>query len=171
MTRITNLASGNNELDQVWGTRGEFYSVFLDDYHKSISRIDPVLMELCRLRVAEMVESAFDLSLRYVPARESGLSDLKIKSLPEYPTSDLFTPKERAALEFTEQWMLAFSTISDDDVSRLQTFLEPEECMYFCKALSVIDQFARVNSALRIEPPQQVPSKMPQFTLREVVAA
>jgi alkylhydroperoxidase family enzyme len=171
MARLKKLAPGSNELDQVWGTRDEFYSVFLGDYHKSIERVDPVVIELCRLRVAQMVESAFDLGLRYSPARESGLSDRKIDALAEYPTSELFTSKERAALEFTEQWMLAFNTISDEDVARMQEFFSPEEFMYFCKALSVIDQFARANSAFRIQPALQTPSAMPKFIVRAAINA
>jgi alkylhydroperoxidase family enzyme len=171
MTRIKQLASGATELDQVWGRREKFYAVFMEDYNKSIRRIDPILIELCRLRVAQMVESEFDLGIRYVPALDAGLEEDKIRALSDYPTSPRFTKKERAALEFAEQWVIAFSSIADEDVSRLQEFFTPEECMYFCKALSVIDQFARANSLLRIGSIGKVPSTMPQFVTAVAKAA
>jgi alkylhydroperoxidase family enzyme len=166
MTRVTQLASGPTELDRVWGLRPEYFALFMQDYGKSVGRIDPVLLELCRLRVAQMVESEFDQALRYRPAREAGLSEQKIAALADYPTSDVYTARERIILEFTEQWVIQSSSITDDDVARLQTVMSAEELMYFCKALSLIDQFARANSAFRLAPPAVAPSAMPEFALR-----
>jgi alkylhydroperoxidase family enzyme len=165
MTRVGELADGPTELDQVWGLRPEYFALFMRDYRKSIARIDPTVLELCRLRVAQMVESAFDLALRYRPAAEAGLGQAKIAALSDYPTSPLFSDRERVILEFTEQWVIQSSSITDDDVARVQTVMSPEEFMYFCKALSLIDQFARANSAFRIAPPPVVPAVMPDFAL------
>jgi alkylhydroperoxidase family enzyme len=113
-----------------------------------------------------MVESEFDQALRYRPARDAGLDERKIGALADYPTSDLYTTRERIILEFTEQWVIQSSSITDDDVARLQTVMSAEEFMYFCKALSLIDQFARANSAFRLAPPAEAPSAMPEFALR-----
>lgn len=165
MTRVVELAPGETELDQVWGLRPEYFALFLQDYRKSIGRIDAATMELCRLRVAQMVESEFDLALRYRPAASAGLSGAKIAALSDYPTSPLFSERERIVLEFTEQWVIQSSSITDDDVTRLQTVMSPEEFMYFCKALSLIDQFARANSAFRLAPPRVVPAALSDFAL------
>ena len=152
MTRVTNLAPGPTELDQVWGLRDDYYKLFMEDYNKSIGRGDPVLIELCRLRIAQLVESRFDLALRYSPAVRAGLTDDKTAALPRYPTSEEFTERERICLEFTEQFVIQSSAISDEDVARVMTVLTPEEFIYLCKALSVMDQFARASSAFRLEP-------------------
>ena len=165
MTRVTELVEGPTELDRVWGLRPEYFALFMQDYGKSVARIDPVILELCRLRVAQMVESEFDQALRYRPAREAGLDEAKIAALVDYPTSALYSERERILLEFTEQWVIQSSSIDDDDVARLQTVMTPEEFMYFCKALSLIDQFARANSAFRLAPPPVVPAAMPDFIL------
>jgi alkylhydroperoxidase family enzyme len=165
MTRVKDLAQGPTELDAVWGLRPEYFALFMQDYGKSIGRVDPVVLELCRLRVAQMVESGFDQALRYRPAAEAGLAEAKIAALSDYPTSPLFSERERIILEFTEQWVIQSSSITDDDVARLQTVMRPEDFMYFCKALSLIDQFARANSAFRLAPPPAVPAAMPDFAL------
>ncbi len=165
MTRVINLAPGPTELDQVWGLRDGYYKLFMEDYNKSISRGDPVLVELCRLRIAQLVESRFDLALRYSPAVRAGLSDDKIAALPRYPTSEVFTERERICLEFTEQFVISSSAISDEDVARVMTVLTPEEFIHLCKALSVMDQFARASSAFRLAPPPVVPPTMPDFLL------
>jgi alkylhydroperoxidase family enzyme len=170
MTRVKNLVDGPTELDQVWGLRGDYYRLFMADYRKSLSNLDPLIVELCRVRLAQMVESAFDVSLRYSPAVQAGLSEEKVAALSDYPTSALFTDRERIALEFTEQWVIQSSSITDEDVERLLTVLTPEEFIYFCKALSVMDQFARANAIFAIEPTDAIPQTMPDFALVQTAA-
>jgi alkylhydroperoxidase family enzyme len=164
MSRVQNGVAGPTDLDRVWGTRPEFYALFMEDYGRSIGRVHPVLAELCRLRIGQLVESDFDLGVRYAPATAAGLTEEKIAAIADYPTSPLFDPRERACLEFTEQWVVRSSGIGDADVARLQEHLTPEEFIYFCKALSVLDQLARTNSAFRLDPPRTAPPTMPQFT-------
>lgn len=171
MTRVMSLAEGPTELDQVWGLRKAYYEIFMTDYAKSLARLDPILVELCRLRIAQMVESEFDLGLRYKAAVDAGLTPAKVAAITDYPTSELFTERERVILEFTEQWVIQSSSITDDDTDRVQTVITPAEFMYLCKALSVMDQFARSNSAFRLLPSNVVPRTMPDFVLRESLAA
>jgi alkylhydroperoxidase family enzyme len=166
MTRVSSLAEGPTELERVWGKRPEYFDIFMRDYNDSIGRVDPVLLELCRIRIAQLVESAFDLSLRYAPAGAAGLTEDKIAALVNYPESSLFSDQERAALEFTEQFVIQSSSISDEDVARVQAQLTPEEFIYLTKALGVMDQFARANSAFRIAPAETVPPTMTAFVVR-----
>ena len=165
MTRITNLAAGETELDQVWGLRADYYRLFIDDYVRSLRRLDPALVELCRIRVAQLVESEFDQALRYRPAVEAGLTETKLAEVTDYPTSPLFTERERAVLEFTEQFVIQSSSISDDDCARLQQHITAEEFIHLTKALSVMDQFARANSAFQIAASAAVPTTLPDFTV------
>jgi alkylhydroperoxidase family enzyme len=165
MSRVSSVVDGPTVLDQVWGKRPEYYDVFMSDYTASMLRADPVLAELCRVRIAQLVESDFDLSLRFEPARAAGLDEAKISALTQYPESELFSERERAALEFAEQFAIASSSITDDDVLRLQAHLTPEEFVYLTKALGVIDQFARSNSAFRLGVADAVPPTMPGFVL------
>ena len=46
-----------------------------------------------------------------------------------------------------------------------------DEFIYFCKALSVMDQFARANAIFAIEPTDSVPRTMPDFALVATAAA
>jgi alkylhydroperoxidase family enzyme len=165
MTRVENLEPGPTELEQVWNKRPQYFTLFMQDYEKSLRRADPVLAELSRLRIADMVESKFDLALRYVPAQRQGLTEDKVQAIREYPTSPLFSEAERVVLEFVEQWVIQSSAITDADTDRMQTVMTPEAFMFLCKALSVCDQFARANSAFRIDAPTSVPDQLPSFAL------
>ena len=170
MSRISNVVDGPTDLDRTWGKRSAYYELFMSDYNDSLDRADAVLVELCRIRIAQLVESAFDSSLRYQPAQDAGLDEEKIAALAEYPQSALFTERERAVLEYAEQFVIQSSSISDDDVARVQAHLTPEEFVFITKALGVMDQFARTNSAFRIEPSETVPPTLPAFVPAPAVA-
>lgn len=165
MTRVLDLAQGGTELEQVWNRRSDYFEIFLRDYEKSLRGADAVLAELTRLRIADMLESAFDLGLRYVPASEKGLTEDKIAAMRDYPTSPLYSEAERVVLDFVEQWVIQSSAISDADTDRMQSVMTSEQFMYLCKAMSVCDQFARANSAFRLSAPTSVPPQLPSFTL------
>jgi alkylhydroperoxidase family enzyme len=163
MSYVENPAPGPTEMDQVYGLRPRFYAVFMEDYHRSIERIDPVLLELCRLRMATLIESKLDLSLRYQPAIAAGLTEAKLAELPRYSSSAVFTDRERRCLEFAEQFVIQSSSINDDDAARLQSVLDAETFIYFVKALSVMDQLQRGCAAFRIEPSRTAPTRMKNF--------
>src|SRR5437764_942241 len=158
MTYVQQMATGATELDRVYGLRPQYYALFMQDYNQSIGRIDPVLLELCRLRMATLLGCKLDLSLRYKPALEAGLTEAKLHELPNYARSPLYTERERRCLEFAEQFVIQSSSIEDADVARVQTVLEPETFIYFVKAVSVMDQLQRGCAAFDIQPSSTVPA-------------
>jgi alkylhydroperoxidase family enzyme len=170
MSRVQATAAGATELDRVWGLRSAYYAIFMSDYRASLDRSDPVLVELVRLRIAQLVESEFDQSLRYQPAIDAGLTEAKVRQLTDYPTSSLFDDRERAALEYAEQFAIQSSAISDEDCVRLQQQLSVQEFIFLTKALGVIDQFARANSAFKISPAREVPATLPSFVTAPLAA-
>jgi alkylhydroperoxidase family enzyme len=169
VTHVKHLAVGPTELDRVWGLRARFYELFMEDYNRSIERGDPVIVELCRLRMAMLNGSALDLALRYEPAIAAGLTEDKLHVLSQYDKSPLFSARERRCLEFAEQFAIQSSQIGDEDVARLQAVLDPEAFIYFVKALSVMDQLQRSCAAFAIEPTGAVPQSMPRFRLAPAV--
>jgi alkylhydroperoxidase family enzyme len=163
MTQVQQLAPGPTELDRVYGLRPRYYELFMEDYNRSIARVDPVLVELCRLRMAKLLGSRLDLSLRYRPALEAGLTESKLRELSDYTRSPAYSERERRCLEFAEQFVIQSSNIGDQEVARVQEVLEPEVFIYFVKALSVMDQLQRGCVAFDVQPSATVPSKLPMF--------
>jgi alkylhydroperoxidase family enzyme len=170
LAQVKHLAAGPTELDQAWGVRPGFYSVFMTDYQASVARVNPVLIELCRLRMAQLVDSDFDRSLRYAPAATAGLTEAKIAALGDYGTSPLFTELERTCLAFAELFVIQSSSISDEDVARVQEVLGSEQFIYFVKGLSVIDQLQRSVVAFDVRPGKLVPPTMSEFRLSHAAA-
>jgi alkylhydroperoxidase family enzyme len=165
MTHIRQLAAGKTELDKVWGLRPAYYALFMQDFNRSIARIDPELIEQCRLRMANLMSCDFHRGLRYRPALAQGLTEDKIAAIPNYPESPLFSERERICIEFAEKFVIQSISIDDDDVKRVLTVLSPEELIYFVKALSVVDQFQRACVAFGIRLDGAVPESLSDFQL------
>lgn len=167
MSRVKHKAQGETDLDQVWGLRPDFYREFMADHSRSIARVDPVIVELCRLRLAQMFQCSFSSALRYWPAAKAGLNEAKIADLPRYYNSPLFTPQERVCIEFAEMFALGAANIGDDDVKKLESAIGAEPMIYLLKALSVMDQLQRTMVAFQLAPPRASPSSMPEFVLAD----
>ena len=67
---------------------------------------DPTLLELVRLRAAQLIGNPAALRVRCPYADADGVSESKILALPDYPSSPLFAPAERDTLAFTEQFLI-----------------------------------------------------------------
>ena len=65
---------------------------------------DPTLLELVRLRAAQLIGNPAALRVRCPDA--DGASESKTLALPAYPSSPLFSPAERDTLAFTEQFLI-----------------------------------------------------------------
>jgi AhpD family alkylhydroperoxidase len=67
---------------------------------------DPALLELVRLRAAQLIGNPAALRVRCPYADADSASEAKILALPDYPGSPLFSPAERDTLAFTEQFLI-----------------------------------------------------------------
>jgi alkylhydroperoxidase family enzyme len=111
---------------------------------------DPLLLELCRLRLAQLL----GLDPRTCPhapaAVAAGLDDAWIAELPRWPTASRFGARERAALAFAEQWFLDPSGMTDDDCAALRTALGEPGCAAFTMGLALSEAMLRVELALGV---------------------
>jgi AhpD family alkylhydroperoxidase len=67
---------------------------------------DPGLLELVRLRAAQLIGNPAALRVRYPDADAAAVPEPKILALPHYPGSPLFSAAEREVLAFTEQFLI-----------------------------------------------------------------
>lgn len=171
MTRLKIRADGETEFDQVFGLRPRYVELLTDTYRAVVEMVDPVLFELARLRLAEMLDCSFDLSLRYVPAQEAGLTEEKIAALPTYSDSPLYGEQERAWLDFVEMYVMQVSAISDEECDFVMRFIEPEEFALLTRALWAADTLQRACVVFGVAPTEKVPSQLPNFTLSPAFAA
>jgi alkylhydroperoxidase family enzyme len=151
-------AAGDTPLDRVFGLRPDlyepfraFYAVFWTD-----RLLDPVVLELCRLRVAQLLRCESEQQVRYEPALDAGLTEGQIARLPDWSRDPSFTDAQRAALAFAEQFVLDPHGIDDDCRDAVIDHLELPGLVALCEALALFDGFCRFRTILGVEAPGAV---------------
>ena len=115
--------------------------------------VDPVLLELCRLRMAKLMGAAVAQAERSPAAVTAGLTDHHVEMLPRWPDDPAFTDAHRAALAFTEQWVIDHHGITDAQVAALHHALGAEGVVVLTTALGVWDNQHRLDLALGVVEP------------------
>jgi alkylhydroperoxidase family enzyme len=111
---------------------------------------DPLLLELCRLRMAQLLgREPHDLA-RHAEAVTAGLTDAHVDALSRWPEAGVFSERQRAALAFAEQWLLDPHAVSDDDCARVRDHLTDAECAAFTMGLAVVEAVLRLEAVLGV---------------------
>jgi alkylhydroperoxidase family enzyme len=103
--------------------------------------VDPDLLDLCRMRIAMLLGDD--------EASAPGLDAEIVDALPAWPSSPLFSAKERAGLAFTEQFVIDVASMTEPEVETLKAELGPDGLANFVNALLVIEQRERLRLAWR----------------------
>lgn len=92
-------------------------------YEKAVARttLDRRLHELVRYRVAQLNQCAVCLRFRW----DSGVDEDVHAQVEDWQNSDEFSPVERAALSFTEQFCRDSAAIPDSLITELEELLSP----------------------------------------------
>ena len=109
---------------------------------------DPVLMELVRLRVAQLLGVEGALEYRTPAALAAGLDETLVAELPQWPSSPAFDERTRAAIAWSEQWIVDVHGITDADAARLQELFAPDELAALTMAVAVFEMTIRARGAL-----------------------
>jgi len=145
-------APPGDDFERVFGLRENLFEAWRDFTRLFWTRrlVDPCLLELCRLRVAQLLGAAHELSLRTPEARAAGLREERIAALGAWWTSDAFSPTERACLRFAEQFVLDAKGITDADAAAVVSALGESGLVAFVEALAIFDGFSRFGASLAI---------------------
>jgi len=104
---------------------------------------DPALLELCKCLVMTMLDS------NKVQVDGPNVEPQKLAALGNWTAADVFSPLERAALGFTEQFVLSVSAVSDEQVEALREHLDDESVYAFAAALYLVEMTERLNLVSR----------------------
>lgn len=107
--------------------------------------VDPVALELCRLRIAMLLGSAAELEARTPVALSAGLDEQTVAVLSSWPTSPRFGTRERACLAFTEQFVIDVAGMDDATVTAVRDHLGDHGLVDFVSALLVVEQRQRLR--------------------------
>lgn len=121
----------------------------LEDYVKG-SGLEHSLYELVKIRASQINGCAFCLHMHTRDARAAGETDERIDLLPAWRESPLYSPRERAALAWTEALTLIADTRAPDaDYEELTRHFSEEEQVNLTLLIGVINVWNRLAVGFR----------------------
>lgn len=121
------------------------------------SGMDKSLTELLKLRASQLNGCAFCLQFHLNLARKLGLAADKIDLLAAWRDTTLFSPRERAALAWTEALTrMASAHIPDALHAELAAQFSASEIAFLTTTVAAINAWNRIAGALQFAPPPAV---------------
>ena len=114
------------------------------------------LLELCRLRVAQIHRCQPELKRRRSEARAAGLEEGKIDALSQWHRDERFSEAERACLSVAECFTMDPHSISDDMAARAVAELGDAGFVALLEALALFDGFSRFQVLLEAASDEEV---------------
>jgi 4-carboxymuconolactone decarboxylase len=111
--------------------------------------VDERLKNLIELKGAAMIGCEYCVDLGSQICRRSGLSDDELLSLPRYRQSELFTEREKLALDYTVAVMSTPVQVSDELFARMLEHFSDEQLVEITALLTVVN-LDRFNAAFGV---------------------
>jgi alkylhydroperoxidase family enzyme len=111
--------------------------------------VEERLKYLVELKGAQMIGCEFCVDLGSQICRNSGLSDEELRALPRYRTSELFSEREKLALDYTVGVMRTPVDVPDELFARVQEHFTDEQLVEITALLTVVN-LDRFNAAFGI---------------------
>jgi alkylhydroperoxidase family enzyme len=111
--------------------------------------VDERLKYMIELKGAQMIGCEFCVDLGSQICRNSGFSDEELLALPRYRRSDLFTEREKLALDYTVAVMRTPVEVTDELFARMKEHFTDEQLVEITALLTVVN-VDRFNAAFGV---------------------
>ncbi len=111
--------------------------------------VDERLKNLVELKGAQMIGCEFCLDLGSQICRNSGFSDDELLDLPRYRDSELFTEREKRALDYTVAVMRTPVEVTDELFAQVKEHFTDEQLVEITALLTVVN-LDRFNAAFGV---------------------
>ena len=111
--------------------------------------VDERIKYLVELKGAQMIGCEYCVDLSSQICRNSGFSDDELLALPRYRQSDLFTEREKLALDYTVGVMRTPVEVGDELFARMKEHFSDEQLVEITALLTVVN-LDRFNAAFGI---------------------
>ncbi len=138
----------------VYALDPELFGMFLDRHKWQWSKdrkLDPVLRELAIARAGWARGSRFVFSQHCKVARREGCAEEKIKAIPSWATSDVYTPLERAVLAYSDDLVLGEGRSSEHCFEALRRGLDDVQIFELTFMVLTYEMSSKLCKALRLE--------------------
>ena len=136
---------------EVWAHRPKMLSG-MGKFQQAVRKgtaVDERLKNLVELKGAQMIGCEYCVDLGSQICRNAGLSDDELLALPGYRQSELFTEREKTALDYAVGVMRTPVEVSDELFGRMQEHFSDEQTVEITALLTVVN-LDRFNAAFGI---------------------
>lgn len=116
------------------------------------STLDFQLLELMRLRVAQINKCAYCIDMHYKELKHTGETELRMATVSVWNETPFFTEKEKVVLKFTELLTAANETISDEVFNALTKFFNRDEICHLTLAISQLNTWTKLVKTFKFTP-------------------
>ena len=117
------------------------------------SGLETSLLELVRLRASQINACAYCIDMHTKDARAAGETEQRLYALNAWRETPFYTPRERAALEWTEALtQIATSGAPDDVFERVRSHFTESELVNLTMAIVGINGWNRIAISFRAVP-------------------
>jgi alkylhydroperoxidase family enzyme len=113
--------------------------------------LEPKLRAMAIMRTGYAQQSHFVFSQNCKGARAAGVDEAKIRAIPFWTVSDVFTPEERAVLAFADAHALEGGRVHDEVFAALRRTFSEEQVLALAFTVSFFAMHARASRALKLE--------------------
>ena len=114
------------------------------------SGLEKSLLNLVKLRASQINGCAFCIDMHVREAQAAGESGLRLHLLPAWRETDIYTPRERAALAWTEALTQIDHAKADVVFDEVRKHFSDEEMPKLALAIGVINIWNRFNIAFGV---------------------
>jgi AhpD family alkylhydroperoxidase len=111
-------------------------------------RLDPTLKALAALASAATIGCSWCLDFGYWISREQGVDPAKLRNVPRWRESAVYTDAERAVLAYAEAMSTTPLGVTDEMVADLRQHLDDAQLVELTMMVAVENTRSRFNSAL-----------------------
>ena len=115
--------------------------------------IDKQLLELIKLRASQINGCAFCVQFHILQGESLGIPTDKLNLVVVWREAPQFSPRERAALAWTEALTTITEGVSDEVYSQASAEFSEKELTYLTSAIASINVWNRFGAAYRWTPP------------------
>ena len=157
LTKLTGRApaAGRSGIEpvEIWAHQPKLLSAMgkFQQGVRSSHTVDERLKNLCELKGAQMIGCEFCVDLGSQICRNSGRSDDELLALPRYRESDLFTEREKLALDYTVAVMRTPVEVTDGLFARVKEHFSDQQLVEITALLTLVS-LDRFNAAFGIGP-------------------
>jgi alkylhydroperoxidase family enzyme len=136
---------------EIWAHRPKLM-IAMGRFNGSVRKADSVeerVRNLCELKGSQMIGCEYCLDLGSQICRNSGFSDQELLALPRYSSSELFTEREKAALDYTVAVMRTPVEVTDELFARVSAHFSDKQLVELTALLTLVN-LDRFNAAFGI---------------------